>query len=52
MWWFTRIDRVCDVALIGVIVVALTEIMVVDPDTIFLEIKQGPYTGIDEKERF
>ena len=21
-------------------------------DTIFLEIKQGPYTGIDEKERF
>lgn len=21
-------------------------------DTVFLEIKQGPYTGLDEKERF
>ena len=21
-------------------------------DTVFLEVKQGPYTGIDEKERF
>ena len=21
-------------------------------DTVFLEIKQGPYTGMDEKERF
>ena len=21
-------------------------------DTVFLEIKQGPYTGVDEKERF
>ncbi len=24
----------------------------VGKDTIFLEIKQGPYTGLDEKERF
>ena len=21
-------------------------------DTVFLEVKQGPYTGLDEKERF
>ena len=21
-------------------------------DTVFLEVKQGPYTGVDEKERF
>jgi hypothetical protein len=21
-------------------------------DTVFLEVKQGPYTGMDEKERF
>jgi hypothetical protein len=21
-------------------------------DTVFIEVKQGPYTGVDEKERF